>query len=59
MCTTSVPGAQGGAQDVIEPLRLELQTAMYMGAGLDPGLAEPTLQPLYSLMAALWCLTGA
>lgn len=33
LATTSVPGAQGGAQDVREPLRLELQTSMCMGAG--------------------------
>lgn len=33
MSATSVPGAQGGAQDIIESLGLELQTAMCEGAG--------------------------
>lgn len=56
--TTSVPGAQGGAQDIREPEAGAAASHVY-GAGVEPGLAEPTLQPSFSLMATLWGLTGA
>ena len=59
MCTTSVPGAQGGAQDVTELLRLELQTVLSNHVcgcrGLNLGELSQLSSHHYSLMAGSIC----
>lgn len=59
MCTTSVPGAQGGAQDVTELLRLELQTVLSNHVcgcrGLNLGELSQLSSHHYSLMAGSTC----